>query len=1162
MKKTSLGKASLPYPGLLKFARIMKLTTVCMLMFGLQVSAGVYSQTKISLNLEGVNIKKALSVIEHKSSYRFLYNQALLSGNPKVEVTAVNEDVLNVLDRMLNNTSLSYEVLDNYLIVIKYKGVDFQQTRVTGRVTDGAGNPLPGASIKIKGSSGGTSADATGNFALTVPDDAVLVISSVGFTQIEVPVAGKTVLNITLTEAKTIQDEVVVIGYGTASKRDLTGSIAKVGGKEVADKPNTNPISSLQSKVAGLSVVTNGTPGAQPDIRIRGTISIGSVHPLYVVDGIFNDNIDYLNPNDIESIEVLKDPSSLAIFGVKGAAGVIAITTKKAKAGQLLVNVNSTVGVKSLVDKIKLASGDQFRSILTQEGLNQAADNAGDTTISAFVANGLNRWPANTDWIDVLTQDGFYNTNNISVTGSSERNRFYMGIGYTQDEGLVKHVKYERISLSVNDEFKLTKSVKLGFNVNGTREKLPFDGIGPLNEARKIFPIVDAGTKSYYTRDPYGSLRDSANFDLYSGLPVLQNSLANPIMRLDKEATRREDIQYRIVGSVFAEINFLKKFNFRSTFYADLGNEDKREYKPLYDAYDPGAQDQTYPIFRAGNLSSVNQDKYDRRKFQGDYILTYKDKFGDHGLTVTGGITHYYSGFFQTHGEIKQKADDTPIPDDDRFWYITTGFGDQTTRVAASRQYEATTASGLLRFLYNYNSKYFLNVSLRRDGASGINGDFQKKFQNFWAVGAAWDITKENFMKDQTFFDYLKLKGSAGVLGNANTLGIAYPFYPTISATSSAVFGDNIVSAYNADYLPDPNLKWETVASQEIGIEFNALKNRLNFEMNYYNKTTKDLLVLLKPSGVLPTLTNNGEINNKGFEFTAGWKQSINKDLSFAVSGNLTTFKNEVVSIGYPLFADPQYPNQTLSGFPIGYFFGYVADGLYQNDADVANSPKNNVNGGNAKPGDFKYKDLSGPDGKPDGIIDDLDRTEIGNPTPDFSYGISATLNFKGIDFGVDVGGVSGNEIYRYWATSEQKNSVYNYPEYFKDAWHGDGTSNSIPIVNAKHLINRAPSTYGIENGSYFRIRNVVLGYNFSQDLLRKAHIKNLRIFANVQNLKTWKHNKGYSPEFGGSNSAGSPSITDNITDRTPSATSFGIDVGDASSAIPRVISFGLNVTF
>nr|HPZ86564.1 TonB-dependent receptor plug domain-containing protein [Flavihumibacter sp.] len=324
MKKTSLGGAIRLHHRWLKFARIMKLTALCLLVACLQVSAGVYSQTRISLKLDNVNLKKAFTSIEKKSSYRFLYNLALVSENAHVELNAVNEEVTTILDRILNNTTLSYEVLDNYLVVIKKKGVEAPDPiKVSGRITDTAGNALPGASVKVKGMSIGTSADAQGNFEITVPDNAVLVISSIGYDDMEVAVAGRTSVTAQLRPSTKVQDEVVVIGYGTANKRDLTGSVAKVKGDQIASQPNTNPLASLQAKVAGLSIVNNAEPGSTPDVRIRGTISIGTVKPVYIVDGIFADNMDFVNPNEIESVEVLKDPSSLAVFGVKGAAGAI-----------------------------------------------------------------------------------------------------------------------------------------------------------------------------------------------------------------------------------------------------------------------------------------------------------------------------------------------------------------------------------------------------------------------------------------------------------------------------------------------------------------------------------------------------------------------------------------------------------------------------------------------------------------------------------------------------------------------------------------------------------------------------------------------------------------------------------------------------------------------
>ncbi|HEY8399253.1 MAG TPA: carboxypeptidase-like regulatory domain-containing protein, partial [Flavihumibacter sp.] len=336
----------------------MKLTALLLLVCALQVSAGVFSQTKVSLTLEGVNIKKALSAIERKTSYRFLYNQALFSDNMKVNLNVRDAAVLSLVDRLLENTDLSYEVLDNFLVVIKFNGVEFQQSRVTGRITNEAGEPLPGASIKVKGAQGGISADADGNFAITVPTNATLVISSVGYDDQEVVVGDRTIINVVMKASTKLQDEVVVIGYGTASKRDLTGSVAKVKGEIVANQPNTNPLASLQSKVAGLSVINNAIPGSTPDVRIRGTISIGTVKPVYIIDGIFSDNMDFVNPNEIESVEVLKDPSSLAVFGIRGAAGAILVTTKKAKAGQTNISFNTVYGIKNLVDKIALANGD------------------------------------------------------------------------------------------------------------------------------------------------------------------------------------------------------------------------------------------------------------------------------------------------------------------------------------------------------------------------------------------------------------------------------------------------------------------------------------------------------------------------------------------------------------------------------------------------------------------------------------------------------------------------------------------------------------------------------------------------------------------------------------------------------------------------------------
>ena len=1145
MKKTSLGGAVRLHHRWLKFARIMKLTALCLLVACLQVSAGVYSQTRISLKLDNVNLKKAFTSIEKKSSYRFLYNQALVSENTNVDLTAVNEEVTSILDRILGNTSLSYEVLDNFLVVIKKKGVEAPDpVKISGVVTDSSGNPLPGASIKVKGMSIGTSANADGRFEITVPDNAVLIISSIGYDDMELSIAGKTSVTAVLNPSTKVQDEVVVIGYGTANKRDLTGSVAKVKGDQIAAQPNTNPLASLQAKVAGLSIVNNAVPGSTPDVRIRGTISIGSVNPVYIVDGIFADNMDFVNPNEIESIEVLKDPSSLAVFGVKGAAGAILVTTKKAKAGTTNVSFSTTYGSKQLVDKIKLADGNQFRQLITAEANNRVADDPSATTLLNFVNDigqpGMGAFTGNTDWIDAVTRNARFSTTNLAVDGATDRNRFHMGVGYTYDEGLVKHVRYDRFSINLNDEYKINKTFKVGFNLVGTKERLPYAS-DALEQARRTLPIVSSQPKSFYTQNPYGV--DSGNYNIYSNVPIIQNSETNPLATLEANWNKLIDDRYRVVGSAFLDINITKDLNFRSTWYADMGWRDKRQYTPLYNLYDP-SQSADQQIIPKNQLTAVQQNMINTKTFQQDYIATYKKRFGDHSLTATVGATTYYYNFEEVAGTVSQSnVGVNIIPDNKRFWYLNTGFGDKKS-IIPTKQSEYATVSGLARVLYNYKNKYYLNGSYRRDGASQINDDYKKKFQDFWAVGAAWEISREGFMDNQDIFDFLKLKASHGVLGNFNPLGKDYPAYPNISTSASAVFGTSLVPVYTPDYLYNKNLHWETVHSTEIGIEAAFLNNRLTFEADYYYKKTKDLLVMLRPSGILPTLTNAGSIENKGFEFTANYTHPVSKDLTLLIGGNLTTYKNKILEMEYPLnttiSSSEQTASQAEAGQPIGYFYGLVAEGIYQSYADILKSPVSTINGGGAKPGDIKYKDLNG-----DGVIDEKDRTNIGNPTPDFTYGINLGANYKRFSLGIDLAGSYGGEIYRVWGTSEQKNSLYNYPAYYTEGWTGAGTSNWVPIVNQFHLINRAPSTYGVEDGSYFRVRNVNLSYTVGR--VSKV-FKSIKIYGNVQNLKTWKRNMGYSPEFAGT--------------KESAATFFGVDYGAAGSALPRIWTIGVNANF
>lgn len=1121
---------------------IMKLTFLLMFVAVLQVSAKVSGQGRVSLNLKQVEISKALNSIEKQGDFRFLYNSRLNTIRKKISIDIKDKEISEVLTTLFNGTDLRFRILENNLIVVLSNSPAAQDIKITGKITSESGEALSGVSVTLKGTSVGTTTDNNGSFTLTVPEKGTLVISDIGFETQEVAINSQPVISVKLVLAKRTMDEVVVIGYGQATKRDLTGSIVKVDGKEIADKPNANPIASLQGKVAGVYIVNDGTPGSQPDIRIRGTTSIGQVHPLYLVDGIFQDNIDYINPSDIESMEVLKDPSSLAIFGVKGATGAIVITTKKAKAGQTIINLNSTQGWKSLVDAPKFANASTFKTLYAEE-----LANTGITTAPNFT--NLN---SNTNWINAVTRTASYQNSNLSLSTSSDKNKFNLGVGYTDDQGLVKHIQLNKININLGDEFKVSKFLKVGANLIVSRIDNPYgyDNNDVLSDARKVIPLLSSSPTPMQLQDLYGSAVITQN--VYPLAPSLQLSgVVNPLLKLENEWNKTVDFTNRFVGNAYAEISFLKSFTFRSTVYGDLSYEDDRQYKPTYYAFNPtsGAVQVQNPT------TSVTQTSTNVKKFQQDEILTFKHTFNDHSLTAIGGFTTYYTGNFATVGNAFQGSYG-PIPDNKRFWYISSGFENPTTTTASSSQYEYSTVSYLGRILYNYAEKYFLTLSYRDDGSSEISG--AHRYQSFWAVGAGWELTRENFMKTQHVFDYIKIRGSIGVLGNQSTydpnLGTSNPYilYQVLLAGSGASvtpFGTNLYSAAQPAYQPSPNLQWETVHGQEIGVEGNAFDSRFHFEFNYFNKKTENLMSVINNSalGIFNQVTNAGTLRNWGEEVTASWNQKLAPGLTLRIGGNITFLRNDVIALS-PLLAggeilrtsqnNGEQASITKPGHPIGYFYGYEVAGLYQSNLDVLKSP-NASSIGTYKPGDFKFKDVNG-----DGIIDVNDRTQIGNPSPKFIYGANASLTYHHFDLSVDVGGVYGNQIFRTWAALESPYSFVNYAAFQINRWHGPGTSNWVPEVNSGERYNYQGSTYSIEDGSYIRIRNAQFGYTFDPKLLSKASIKGLRLYVNVQNLKTWKHNNGYSPEFGGD------------------ATAFGIDNGNSNNALPRITSLGLNVSF
>lgn len=1000
------------------------------------------------------------------------------------------------------------------LMIASVMNVYAQTTALTGTVVDEFGDPLIGVSIQIEGTTSGTVTDIDGKYTVNVKANDVLVYTYVGMASQKVKFANQKTLDIVLKEDATVLTETVVIGYGSAKKRDLTGSIVRVDARDIKDKPASNPLAAIQGKVSGVQIINSGRAGQDPEIRIRGVNSIDGYKPLYVVDGLFADNINYLNPSDIETMDVLKDPSSLAIFGIRGANGVIIITTKRAKEGQTIVSLNSSMGWKHVAKRMDMANAEQFKLLYNEQLRQQKAD--------PFDYTG---WGADTDWQDAIFQTGFMTNNNVSITGSSTKNKFYLGVGYQSEEGIIQTEKYNRVTINLNSDYTVTDWMRFGFQVNGAR-MLPPDAKN-VDNAIKAAPIAPI----------YGNyLNPETNQyeQLNQILPSFQSAqLHNPMMAIDLQGQTNKAYNYRGAGNIYGEVDFLKDFKFKTTFSFDLATNDRRQMTPVLWVFNP----ETGNKENLNNGQSVEQEKTHSVTAQQDYILTYNKNINRHSVTAMGGITTNYLEYSGLKGYRSQQVDDGIdfyLPNDADMWWLSSLPSLRSTN--SSDQYRKFTMSYLLRGLYSYDNKYLLNASIRRDGTSLFKGT-DNVWGTFYTIGGGWVVSQEKFMQNIKQIDYLKLKGSYGVLGSENTGGERYPTYPTLGDPISAVFGDQIYNGYGKAYQIN-RLGWEKTYAWEVGMEITALNQRLTLEPTYYHKRTDGIIVMIDGmNGQAKAMQNMGEIENKGWELSGTWNDKIGgTGIGYRLSGNLTTLNNKVLSIGdgpdYTIYKE-NAAARTRAGYPIGHFYGYKVTGVYQNTEDIAQSPQNGLS--TVKPGDLKFADING-----DGVINIDDRTMIGNPMPDFTYGFTVGLDYKGFDVSIDMMGVYGNEIYRKWDTSEY--AQFNYRADRMNRWNGEGTSNWEPILDTGRSINRQNSSYFIEDGSYFRIRNIQLGYTFDAKLLSKIYLKSLRLFGNIQNPKTWSKNSGYTPEISGG------------------AMDSGFDKG--TYPVPVVYTFGLNVTF
>ena len=815
----------------IKIMRIMNVTAIFMTVACLQLSAKSYSQN-VTVSGKNLSIETAFSSIKTQTGYTFWYNVELVEKAKKLDVSIRNKPLKEALDICFANQPFTYEIIGK-TIVVKEKRVPSVSENIVaaqplsppaaievhGKVVNEEGTPLIGVSVTVGGANTGTSTGPDGNYTINAPESGTLVFSYVGYKSQIVNISARTTIDITMVREVSSLSDIVVIGYGTQKKRDLTGSIAVVKGEDIAKQPSTNPISSLQGRVAGLTVVNSGQAGSSPTVRIRGVNSTNNADPLYVVDGILQTNIDYLNSADIESIEVLKDPSSIAIYGLQGGNGVIIITTKRAKKGQTRISFQSSVNVQKVNNEIKVTDAAGFKKLYSAQLAN----------INAAPFDFTN-YTANTNWQDLVLRTALQSNNSLSISNSTDKSSTYLNVGYSNQQGVLKYDKYQKYIARLNEEIHVTKNITVGADVTGFSYKQnPPAGVGNLtNKATWAAPIVPV----------------QAGPDLYYAMPSFQRAqVDNPVAIIDQNDGNTINTGYRATGSVFAQIKFLKNFTWKSSVYTDLSFNQSRNYTALpfhYIDLGEGAipTDTSYAL---NPHTSVSQSQTVYKTFQQDHTLTFdKDFSGGHHVTAFVG----FSTLYHYNERIYAGRTDTSlnIPADPMFWYLSVIQQSNPTSVdnEANTNYQGEDASTsyMARVNYSYKGKFLLNATFRRDGTSKFSPSHQ--WGNFGSVGLGWVMTDEHFMQNISWLNFFKLKASWGTVGNGLNIG-NYLSYPALNNSNVGIFGNNVYPSVVAAYIPDPNLHWETVEGKDAGFESRFLDSRISLDVDFYDRKTHDI---------------------------------------------------------------------------------------------------------------------------------------------------------------------------------------------------------------------------------------------------------------------------------------------------------------------------------
>jgi len=1016
------------------------------------------------------------------------------------------------------------------ICLFKLSAQDFVVEGVVKSKSDN--QPLPGVNILEKGTYNGAITDPSGKFSIKVSnEDAVLVVSFIGYATEEVALNGKKSVDIFLKEDVTALDEVVFIGYGSQKKGDVSASMVSVDGDKMERIPVASFDKALQGKASGVLVSTaSGQPGGQTNVRIRGFGSLNNSEPLYVIDGVIvapdnvDNRVDYgtplmnilstLNSNDIESINILKDASATAIYGSRAGNGVVLITTKKGKSGRARITYNGSFGTQTPTGKIDVMNATQAASFS-----NEARLNGGMVPYTYW--SEPDSLGAGTDWQNEIFRNAPIQNHQLSVSGGSEKSTYFLSFGYMNQEGIIHNSDFDRYSIRVNTDNKITDRIRLGNNLtlsDATSHSISNGNvsggvvIGALNMSPTIPAYIEDETGKYF--GGVGSYEA-----LYAGRAG--NPLRKALLPL------RESKRQRALGNIYAEIDLLKGLTFKTSLGIDYSFSSNRSFNPSYEEKSQYPGD--LPIY-TDDVPDAKANKVNDANLLMENTLTYNTVFGEkHNFTSMVGYTAQ-----SFHQDLSSASSNNHMLNE----LTTVGAGSLDGRSGNQTLSDKTYVSYIGRLMYNYDRKYYLTANFRRDGSSVFGSD--EKFAIFPSFSAAWRISDEAFMQGlKTVISDLKIRGSWGQSGVDGSIpsGVEYPI---LGSKFTYIFnGSNVFTGYAPGTLPNTALRWETAQQWDIGFDLSLLNRKIQIYADYYRKRQFDIInnqpvprllgvvvYYYSPMGITETV-NGPEVINEGFELSAEYHYSIG-EFNFDIGGNFTTYKNKIEKLTADILDNNQngsYLTLSREGYALNQFYGWVTDGIITDENDPALSTVPAVNPedpdvpvqNGAGIGDIRFKDVSGPGGTPDGIINDYDRTFIGSAVPDFTYAFNLTVEYKGFDFSTALQGVQGNEVYNV----NMVGLLGSIDQGNKHIWMLDRYSDTNPDGKFPRAISTDPnnndrnSDLFIEDGSYLRVQNIELGYSLPQKFLSRVNASRLRVYFMIENAFLFTDYSGYDPDVG-----------------------------------------------